>query len=121
MRMSRVPPAPFERAMTRLARLCNRDLGALVLLLDIDPPGERVLHWQPGLDRRVARYNAILQRVAEAAPGRTVVVPTSGLVKADPSRLLPDGLHRSADGHRLVAGALADVIAAHAAELGLSR
>lgn len=107
---SRVPPQRFVRSMSRLATMSTKGLGAEVLLLDIDPPGERVVHWLPGLNDRVAAYNQLLEQVAIGVPG-TRVVRTSSVI--DPRRvqeLLPDGLHRSAEGHRRVADLIADEI-----------
>jgi lysophospholipase L1-like esterase len=117
---SRVPPEMFRRGIARFVRHAARDHGALVLVLDIDPPGEALLRLQPRLDERVRRYNAVLQQVVdEATPGTARLVSTSKIVSRDTSTLLPDGLHRSAEGHRLVAEHLADVIVAQAACLGL--
>ena len=112
LRGSRVPPRVFERALRRFVRLCTDDLGATVLLLDIDPPGPRVLELQPGLDRRVAAYNRILGRVVADTDGAAALLETSKVVSADAEALLPDGFHRSTEGHRRVAQVLADAIAA---------
>jgi lysophospholipase L1-like esterase len=65
----------------------------------------------PGLQERVDRYNAILERVVAREPaGRATLLRTSEVVAADPERLLPDGIHRSAEGHRLVAERIADEV-----------
>lgn len=111
-RASRVRPAVFVRSMSRLVSLTVKQCNADVLLLDIDPPNARLLHWMPGLDQRVDRYNRLLEQVVAAGPaGRVQLVRTSSVVAAEPDRLLPDGLHRSAAGHRLVSAHLARVIA----------
>jgi lysophospholipase L1-like esterase len=111
LRGSRVPPGTFERAMRRLVRLCSDDLQATVLVLDIDAPGRRVLELQPGLDRRADAYNRILRRVVDTAQGSALLIETSKVVADDPESLLPDGFHRSAEGHRRVAETLAEAIA----------
>lgn len=119
-RASRVRPAVFERAMTRLVQLSVSHANAHVLLLDIDDANERLLHWMPGLQERIDRYNAILQRVAGgAAGGRATLARTSRVVATDPERLLPDGIHRSSEGHRVVAEALADQVVRLGPVLGL--
>lgn len=121
LRASRVPPRVFVRSMRRLVTLCTRDLGALVLLLDIDPPGERVEHWLPGLGRRVAAYNDLLQQVADADPRALLLRTSSVVAEHGHDAALPDGLHRSALGHALVARQVADAVLAHAPALGRSR
>lgn len=120
LRGSRVRPVVFERAVTRIVALSVKQVGAHVLLLDIDLPNERLLHWMPGLDARVDAYNAILHRIAVATPeGRCRLVPTSQAVAVDPVRLLPDGIHRSGDGHVVVAAAIADAVIDWSSALGL--
>lgn len=120
LRLSRLSPAAFRRAVTRTVRHSVRDHRALVLVLDIDPPGPAVQRLMPGLDARVAAYNAVLADVVRAAGDeRVVLVRTSELVAADPEALLPDGIHRSAAAHRLVAERLADVITENGALVGL--
>ncbi|MCU1622046.1 MAG: hypothetical protein JWL79_891 [Frankiales bacterium] len=110
-RWSRVRPGVFQRSMSRLLQLCARQCNARVLVLDIDHTNERLLHWMPGLQERVDRYNAILEGVVAREPaGRATLLRTSEVVAADPERLLPDGIHRSAEGHRLVAERIADEV-----------
>lgn len=117
---SRVRPAVFERAMSRLLQLCVRQCNAHVLVLDIDTANERLLHWMPGLQDRIDRYNAILERVVAAAPaGTATLLRTSEAVAVDPDGLLPDGIHRSAEGHRVVAERIADEIVRLGPVLGL--
>ena len=73
-------------------------------------PGSVVIE-HPSAGSIFANYNAIIERVAGAGPdGRVAVLRTSTLLAPEPGRLLPDGLHRSAEGHRLVAAAIADAI-----------
>ena len=107
--------------MARLVQLCARQCNAHVLLLDVDSANERLLHWMPGLQERIDRYNLILARVAAQAPqGGVTLLRTSDVVAADPGLLLPDGIHRSAEGHRLVAGRIAEEIVRIGPVLGLT-
>jgi lysophospholipase L1-like esterase len=111
--LSRVPPGTFRRAVELLVRRAVRDHRALVLVLDVDGPGPALLGLQPGITARIAAYNDVLRSlVADLDDERVVLLSTSELVMPDQERLLPDGLHRSAEGHRLVAAALADAIVA---------
>jgi hypothetical protein len=121
VRASRVRPAVFQRSMDRLLHLCIRQCNAYVIVLDIDRTNERLLHWMPGLQERVDRYNAILVRVVTRAHrGQATLLRTSEVVAPDPERLLPDGIHRSAEGHRLVAARIADAVVELGPALGLS-
>lgn len=111
--MSRVPPATFRRAVELVVRRAVKDHRALVLLLDIDGPGPALTALQPGVGGRIARYNEVLRDVVHRyADERVVLLETSQQVMADQERLLPDGIHRSAEGHRLVAQSVADAIVA---------
>lgn len=117
---SRVRPAVFERSMARLVQLCARQCNAHVLLLDIDSANEALLYWMPGLQERIDRYNLILSRVAARSPeGRVTLLRTSEVVAASPEGLLPDGIHRSVEGHRLVAARIAEEIVRIGPALGL--
>ena len=119
-RWSRVRPSVFERSMARLLHLCARQCNAHAIVLDIDPPNDVLLSWMPGLDERVERYNAILSRVVGPDPdGPATLLRTSEVVAAAPDLLLPDGIHRSAAGHRAVAERIAEEILRLGPRLGL--
>lgn len=121
-RWSRVRPAVFQRSMARLLQLCARQCNAQVVVLDIERANEVLLHWMPGLQNRVDRYNGILERVvAGDTSGRATLLRTSAVAAADPERLLPDGIHWSAEGHRLVAELIADELVKLGPQLGLRR
>ncbi|MCW2672829.1 MAG: hypothetical protein JWP14_1418 [Frankiales bacterium] len=105
----RLRPARFVADLTRTIDLARKDCGALVLLLDIDPPGPRVEHWLPGTGRRVDEYNALLARVADGYDDSVRLV-RAGAELTDPAAHLPDGLHRSVAGHALTAAMIATEI-----------
>jgi lysophospholipase L1-like esterase len=108
-RTHRHPPRRFVADLTRLVDLVRKDCGCLVLLVDIDPPGPRVEHWLPGTAARVAHYNALLAQVADRYDDAVRLVPAGALLD-DPERLLPDGLHRTPEGHARTAALLADAV-----------
>jgi lysophospholipase L1-like esterase len=105
----RLGPRRFVADLTRTIDMVRKDCGSLVLLLDIDPPGERVEHWLPGTTARAERYNALLAEVAGRYDDGVRLVPAGALL-ADPASELPDGLHRSPAGHARTAELLADEI-----------
>lgn len=102
----RLRPKRFVADLTRTIDLVRKDCGSLVLLLDIDPPGPRVEHWLPGTGERAAAYNGLLAQVA-AGYDDTVRLVRAGAQLTDPATQLPDGLHRSPEGHALTADLLA--------------
>lgn len=108
-RTHRLRPARFVADLRRTVDLVRKDCGSLVLLLDIDPPGERVEHWLPGTGRRVEHYNRLLAEVAGGYDDDVRLVAASRTL-TDPATELPDGLHRSVAGHALTAGLLADEV-----------
>lgn len=110
-RTHRLRPSRFVADLRRTIDLTRKDCGSFVLLLDIDTPGPRVEHWLPGTTARVARYNALLQQVADSYDDSVQLVRAAAQL-TDPTTQLPDGLHRSREGHGLTAALLADEITA---------
>ncbi len=107
----RLSPARFERELRRLITMIRDEIGSLVLVMDIDPCGERVQHWIPNMRERQARYQAIQQRVVAGFDDNVRLVEHSRTIA--PSELAafkPDGLHRNAAGHRLSAQMIRDEI-----------
>jgi lysophospholipase L1-like esterase len=108
-RTHRHSPRRFVADMTRTIDMARKDCGCLVLLVDIDPPGDRVEHWLPGTTERVRRYNALLAQIADGYDDGVRLVPAGALL-SDPAVQIPDGLHRSPSGHAHTASLLAEQI-----------
>ncbi|MCW2779401.1 MAG: hypothetical protein JWN17_3126 [Frankiales bacterium] len=108
-RTHRLSPARFVADTTRLVELVRKDCGSLVLLLDVDPPGDRVEHWLPGTRARAAAYTELLAGVADRYDD-TVRLVRAGAALTDPAVELPDGLHRSPAGHARTAALLAEEV-----------
>jgi lysophospholipase L1-like esterase len=108
-RTHRLRPKRFVADYRRIINLVRKDCGSLVLLLDIDPPGDRVEHWLPGTRRRIRHYNELLAQVADGYDDHVRLVRASATL-VDPATELPDGMHRTPAGHALTARLLADEI-----------
>ncbi len=109
----RLSPTRYERELRRVIQLVREETGALVLVLDLDPFGPRIRHWLPGSELRRARYQEVKRRVTDSFDDNVRLVHHA--LPGDDDvlhRLLPDGLHRNAQGHRLTAEAICREIVA---------
>ncbi|MGI8537314.1 MAG: hypothetical protein ACR2K2_12680 [Mycobacteriales bacterium] len=108
-RTARLAPARFAAEIRRIVEMVRAEARPLVLVLDIDPPGPRIVHWLPGIDARVDHYNTVLAGVVRDLGDEEVrFVRSSAIVRELGFDVaLPDGLHRSAVGHRRTAELLA--------------
>lgn len=115
MHMWRMPPAHFAAELRHVVDMARQETGALVLVVDMDPIGDRLEHWMPGYrERRVIFQHLLHDTVAELADRHGDMVRLlASSADIDPTnidRLLPDGLHRCAEGHQLLAERLAHEI-----------
>ena len=108
MRGWRMDPARFGAHLGRLITLARWD-HRLVLVLDVNPPGPRLVYHLPGIEARRERYQQVVSAtVAEASDPDARLIDGSGV--ADDFGIdvaLPDGLHWSPPAHRRVAELLA--------------
>jgi lysophospholipase L1-like esterase len=107
----RMGPRAFRYEMTRMVALIRQETRALVLVLDTDPVGARLEHWMPGMGPRRDRYQAILAEVVDRFGTDVRLINGSNTLCGREEEMLPDGLHRSPEGHRLLADLIADEIA----------
>ncbi|MEY2425413.1 MAG: hypothetical protein QOI61_985 [Actinomycetota bacterium] len=113
MRGWRMPPRRFAAELERVIFLARHD-QRLVLIIDINPPGDRLLYHLPGLDKRRDLFQDILNDVvgkAAAEDSGVKVIPASTLVdEFGIDGAIPDGYHWSPPAQRRVAEMLADEI-----------
>lgn len=117
--LSRLSPRRFRHDAARLVDLVRTETGAAVVVVGLDTPGSHVLHWLPGLGERATHYDQLLQQLVRSLgdPGVTYLSRAVDTEAVPVDELLPDGLHRTAAGHRLLAERLAGRVleaAAHA-------
>lgn len=108
-RTHRLGPHRFAADLRRLIDMVRKDCGSLVLVLDIDPPGDRIEYWLPTTAARVAHYNEVLGEVTASYDDHVRLVRAAATV-TDPDAEIPDGLHRSVAAHGRTAALLADEI-----------
>lgn len=109
----RLSPRRFEQELSRMVGWLRKERNALVLVLNINPVGDNVEDKLPGTRMSVAEYNAIIDRIIERQGDdstRLIDVHSAVVDGNDDDRLVADGIHYTAEGHRLVAGLLAEEI-----------
>jgi hypothetical protein len=110
----RLSPERYETELRKVVTMARDETGCLVLLLDLDPPGPRWLHWVPDMAVRHQLFQEAQDRFVEeqADEGVRAVRVAHHVAEHGPDVLLPDGIHRSALGHRLTAEAIAEEVRA---------
>lgn len=106
----RLSPLRFRLEMAKVISMARSETGCLVLVVDCDPPGARFEHWLPGMKRRWEVFQAALDQLVADLDDPQVRLVRASATLTDLDRELPDGIHRTADAHRLTAGLLLDEI-----------
>lgn len=106
-------PRRFGEVMRQLIRATRYDSRPLVLVLDVQEPGEVLRHFLPGMSERHAVIQATLREVVDgfADPEVRLVGVAAACAAAGPAAS-PDGMHLSPQGHRIVGDLLADEVLA---------
>jgi lysophospholipase L1-like esterase len=106
----RLSPLRFRLEMTKVITMARAETGCLVLVIDCDPPGSRFEHWLPGMQQRWEIFQrALAELVDDLHDSQVRLVPASETL-TDVDAQLPDGIHRTADAHRLTAELLREEI-----------
>lgn len=105
----RLSPRRFEESLKRTVGWLRKERNALVLVLNVCPAGDNVEKTLPGTGRSVNEYNSIIERVVrQQGDEMTRLIDVNAMV-ADGNRdgrLVADGIHYTAEGHRAVAALL---------------
>lgn len=111
---SRVPPDRLRTELGRTISSANKERRALVLCANVPHTTDRIETSLPTTGERIAATcEAIAGAVRDAGAGAELV-DLRGLVRAAGTDVaLPDGIHLSAAGHRLLADVLAERVLAH--------
>lgn len=104
----RLSPERYATELRKVVTMARDETGCLVLLLDLDPPGERWTHWVPAMTERRERFQAVQDRFVKGFgdPDVRAVRVAGHVAEHGSAALTPDGIHRSALGHQLTAEAL---------------
>jgi lysophospholipase L1-like esterase len=104
-------PHRFQAALRQLIRATRYDSRALVLVLDVEAPGELLEHFLPGMAARHAVVQEQLRGVVGGfADDEVRLVEVSKLLEAAGPEAMVDQMHYSPLGHRLVGERLAQEV-----------
>ena len=111
MRTWQTTPYRFREVMRQLVRAIRYESKPLVLVLDVNEPGDLLRHFLPGVDERHAVFQRLLREVVDGFDDPEVrLVPVSAACSAAGPEALGDGMHYSPLGHRVVGELLAEEV-----------
>ncbi|MFC1628600.1 SGNH/GDSL hydrolase family protein [Gemmatimonadota bacterium] len=103
-----------ERFMTVMKSMIDvllKETSAEICLIGINPCTARIERVVRGTSEEISRTNALLRELAASYPARIHFLdPIDVLGKDEAADLVPDGIHYSAEGHRLMAESLQRLI-----------
>jgi lysophospholipase L1-like esterase len=101
-------PHRFQAALRQLIRAIRYESHALVLVLDLEPPGDMLEHFLPGME---ARHRVVQEQLREAVASfgdaEVRLVRVSEAIGMEGPDAMPDEMHYSPLGHRVVGELLA--------------
>ena len=113
LRTWQTTPRRFAEVLRQLVRAARYDSRPLVLVLDVNPPGEVLRHFLPGIDERIAVVQRTLREMVDGFDDPEVrLVEASAACAAVGPEASYDGMHSSPLGHRVVGELLADEVLA---------
>jgi lysophospholipase L1-like esterase len=119
LRTWQTTPRRFGGQLRRLIRNVRLEARPLVLVLDIDRPGDLLEHFLPGVRVRHAVFqDTIAQVVAQAADPEVRLVRVSEITAALGKEAMPDGMHYTPQTHRVIGEALAAEVVSWLEERG---
>ncbi len=99
-------PEKFEAKLKKIINTLRKETNAQIILLGMPrKTTQRVIKLIPGSEKNYPLYDDIIRKVAEEQ--NLVYVATNDLV---PDTHFPDGIHFSYEGHKIIAGRLAEKI-----------
>lgn len=119
-RTHKLSPRRFDAELARFIRSCRGELGALVLVVGVSPPGANQVRFLPGIEERRDRFDRIQREVvARFDDPRVQFVDVEPIFEElGPDGASTDGIHLTPAGHERLAALLAERISHHVAAVG---
>lgn len=97
-------PAQLTEVQGEMLKLLFKETAACAVVLGANPCSDRVETILPGTRRSIAEANQALGKLVSNFPRAAFIDPAVCIPETDAARLIPDGVHYSAEGHRALAG-----------------
>lgn len=95
----------FEKYFDKIIALLEKDTNSRIIVLSINPAGMRIEKELPGSSKSYVQFNGILENIAEKYDARFLDTTDLG-----DEKFIPDGIHFSLEGNRIVAERLFRII-----------
>ena len=112
LRTFRVPPKRFTNDFRRLIQTTRWETGALVLVMNVNPPGPFLQRLMPGIEERAELYGDLVARIVSDIDDADVrlVDAASVVERLGWRKVMVDGLHYTPTGHEEIATMLEEHI-----------
>lgn len=101
----------FIEVLTDSIKIIQRETAAHVIILGCSPCDDRVSRLLPGSNEAIQSVNDRMSQIAHSSSGHIQFIdPAIFLHQKKLAELVPDGIHFSSEGHRLVAEKIASLL-----------
>lgn len=102
-------PQRFCSEMTLLLKMIEKETVALIYVVNIAPTTGRIEHRLPGASMKIHEYNEVLATTATKSHAHLIDL-YSRLAGEDMENVVADGIHLTANGHKILAEMLVEQI-----------
>ncbi len=98
----------YLRVLRDICDCAIAETSTVIVILEVPRLSPASSKYSPTTDHRIRSVNSAIHAWAQESEGRIIVLPVNTLIPEDSAleRLIPDGIHFSALGHRIVYRAL---------------
>ena len=103
-----LPLPRFLLVQKEMLALLFKETSAVAVVLGLNPCSQRVEAALPGSRQAILEANEAIRTLVATSPRAVFVNPREWIAAEEVERLVPDGIHYSAEGHRILAVQLRD-------------